>query len=384
MTLSARTFLTIWLILAALLGGYFGYDRWLKRELPPGLFQANGRIGGDPIPLPAGLPGKILSFTVKEGDWVEKGQVLGALDESSIKAQLEEAQLEHEKLAATRELLSSELELKKKDVPISIQIAEAAVQKAQAGLEQTQLVEKQRDVELARARESKKKGPQTQKLIEAAELASVAAKTERQTLEAEINRLTEAVNMAKLGFDKIKTAEEELTVLSAQVDEADRKIASVKELMGDPSIKAPISGYITKRLMEVGDLAQVGQATAEMADPTRLFLKVSVPQDRLARMAVGTPARIWLEVRPERMLTGKIGAIAQDPDPAPPAENTGNQTNPAPKADPKAPAPQPTFAVKVYLDANPDGVAKPGQTGVGVLKYDEAQSWRNPRRPFKK
>jgi HlyD family secretion protein len=404
MKISARTFLIIWLVLAAFLGGQYAYDFWLRSELPPGLIQVAGRIKGDAIPLPAGLPGKIVSLDVKAGDFVEQGQVVGELDGSSIQAELDDALRERDNLLASRELLQSEREIMRQDVPISIQIAKAALHKADAKLEQSQAVEEQRRTELDRVKGGKGKSGNDPEVVEKAKLALVRARTRRQTDEAEVARQAEAVKLAELGFQKIEAANEQLSVLQHQIDEMDRNIATTRDSLGDPSIKAPVEGVITKRLLGVGDLAEQGQAVAEMADPNRLFLKVWVAPDQVSRLAVGMPARIWLELHPETMLTAKIGFIPETPDMvvfpqgvlASSAEAGRNDTSPAPEAGKDENAtlaanassgsgePRPMYGIRLYLDDNPGNLAVPGQTGVAVIRYNEDVSWRKPRKPFKK
>ena len=400
MKISARTFLIIWLVLAALLGGQFAYDFWLSSELPRGLLQVAGRIGGDAIPLPAGLPGRIISLDVKAGDFVQQGQVVGELDGSSIQAQLDAALREKDKLLARRDLLLSEREIMKQDVPISIQIAKAALHKAEARMEQSQAVEEQRRTVLDRIK-AKGKASQDTEALDQAKMSLVRARARRQTDEAEAARLTENVKLAELGYQKIDAANEELSVLQNQVDEMDQSITSIRESMGDPSIKAPIEGVVTKRLLGVGDQAAKDQAVAEMADPDRLFLKVLVPQAQVANLAVGMPARVWLELHPETMLTAKVGFIAEDPEPsslaaaAPPAAGAGNDTAPdapggnatdgALAANASSPAPVgPLYGVRLYLDDNPGNLAMPGQSGVAMIRYNDEVSWRKPRKPFRK
>ena len=401
MKISARTFLIIWLVLAAFLGGQYAYDFWLRSAMPTGLIQVPGRIKGDAIPLPAGLPGKILTLDVKAGDFVDQGQVVGELDGSSIQAELDDALHERDKLLASRDLFLSEREIMKQDVPISIQIAKAALHKAEARLEQAQAVEEQRKGALDRA---KGKSGGDVESVDQAKLALAKARARRQTDEAEVARQAEAVKLAELGFSKIETATEQLSVLQNQIDEVDRRIATARESLGDPTIKAPVEGIITKRLLGVGDTAEQGQAVAELADPDRLFLKVWLAPEEVTNLAVGMPARIWLELHPETMLSAKVGFIPESPDMvffpqgvlASAAESGHNETSPAPEAGQDANATlaanasagsgeaRPMYGIRLYLDDNPGNLAMPGQTAVAVIRYKDDVTWRKPRKPFKK
>lgn len=404
MKISARTFLITWLVLAAFLGGQYAYDFWLRSTLPAGLIQVSGRIKGDAIPLPAGLPGRIISLDVKAGDFVEQGQVVGELDGSLIQTELDKALHERDLLLSSRDLLLSEREIMKQDVPISIQIAKAALHKAEARLEQSLAVEEQRKNALDRTRGGKGKPDHDPALVDQAKLSLVRARTRRQTDEAEVAQRAEAVKLAELGFTKIEAANEQFSVLQNQIGEVDRRIATLRESLGDPTIKAPVEGVITRRLLGVDDTAEQGQAVAEMADPDRLFLKVWVTPEEASLLAVGMPARIWLELHPETMLTAKIGFIPEAPDMvvlpqgvlASAADSGHNETSPAPEAGQDENSTQaanasaglgeaqPRFGIRLYLDDNPGNLAMPGQTAAAVIRYKEEVSWRNLRKPFRK
>jgi len=334
MQITARTFLIIWLGLIALLGGRYAYDFWLGSELPPGLMRADGRVDGDPISLQADMPGKIASLSVKEGDLVETGQTVGTLDISSIQTALEQAQQDYDKLMAERERIVSRRGITQQKAAAAVESAKISMFKALSKLERLDAVK-----------------------------PSAKARAQRQADEAEIARLAGQVKLAELAQVKIKGEDDGLNELEGRIADAGHGLAKLRESMGDPAIKAPADGVVTRRLLNVGDNAAHGQAVAEMADLSRVFLKLRLPKEQVAQLAIGLPAHVWLERSPDTTLTAKVGYIAEAPEPGPAG----------------GPA---LYTVRLYFDGNPGKLAMPGQTGAALIRHDERVAWRKLRNPF--
>ena len=66
-------------------GGYYYYTV-LQARLPPGIAFGNGRIEGDEIAIATKYAGRIAEIDFKEGDLVQKGQVLARMDTSELEA----------------------------------------------------------------------------------------------------------------------------------------------------------------------------------------------------------------------------------------------------------------------------------------------------------
>ena len=87
-----------WLLLAAMIVAgivaYLAWDYFQPRPLPEGFASSNGRIEATDIDVATKLAGRLISVQVKEGDFVEAGQILAQMDTAVLQAQLKQAEAE--------------------------------------------------------------------------------------------------------------------------------------------------------------------------------------------------------------------------------------------------------------------------------------------------
>ncbi|WP_273778044.1 HlyD family secretion protein [Acinetobacter sp. GSS19] len=88
----------LWPIAAVLVLILLGYYLWQRFQQPDtqGLISGNGRIEATEIDIASKLPGQLEQVLVKEGEFVEAGQILAKIKVSSIEAQLNEAQAQQQ------------------------------------------------------------------------------------------------------------------------------------------------------------------------------------------------------------------------------------------------------------------------------------------------
>ena len=80
-------------------------------------------------------------------------------------------------------------------------------------------------------------------------------------------------------------------------------------------LEAPISGVITQRLVEVGDLVRNNQEVFVIADLDPLLVRIFIPERRMYQLHPGQEATITVEALPERSFHGKIRMISPEVDP---------------------------------------------------------------------
>jgi HlyD family secretion protein len=118
------------LLLAA--GGYWGY-RWYNQTPAAGL-KATGTIEATQVQLTVKLSGTLQDFTVKDGDPVRKGQLIGSLLRSDLVAQRERDALGVIKAQAQlNDLLSGARQQELRDAEIAVSTAEINYEKAGKG-----------------------------------------------------------------------------------------------------------------------------------------------------------------------------------------------------------------------------------------------------------
>jgi RND family efflux transporter MFP subunit len=197
----------------------------------------------------AQVPGRVARVLVKQGDQVQAGDVLLELDKADHEAGVRTARSQ-------------------------VAAAQARVQTAKANLA-----------------EAKLQAVRERRLVE----AGVSPKANAENLEARAQALGEVV----------KAAAAEVVAQQAQVSALS---VSLEQLV----IKSPISGTVTNKPPEAGEL--VGALTLEplaieVTDFSSLLVETDVPEARLHLVKLGSPCEIVLDAYPNRRFRGKAKEI---------------------------------------------------------------------------
>ena len=298
-------------------GGYYYYTA-LQARLPQGIVFGNGRIEGDEIAIATKYAGRIAEIDFKEGDLVQKGQVLARMDTSELEASERAAAA----LAAQRQ--------KDADAARStIQVREADLDLANS--------------ELARG-----------KVLVARDAISVQR----------VEQLTAAQ----------RSATDRLAAAQSQADAADAAVASAKadqeriqHMIDDSTLIAPKLGRILFRPANIGETLPAGGQVGTMVDLSDIYMTFFLPSTEAAKLSMGASARIVLDALPNRAIPANVSFVS------PRAQFTPKQVETQTERE------RMMFRVKIripqslvmkYLDK-----IKVGVTGVGYVKLDPNVQW---------
>ncbi len=99
---------------------------------------------------------------------------------------------------------------------------------------------------------------------------------------------------------------------------ANAAVTQAETLLDYARITAPFTGVVTRKLVDVGDLAVPGKALVELEDPTSLRLEANVPEALYGRVKMGESMSVSIPAI-ERVLHGTVGEIS-------PAVDAGSRT----------------------------------------------------------
>jgi membrane fusion protein (multidrug efflux system) len=103
-------------------------------------------------------------------------------------------------------------------------------------------------------------------------------------------------------------AEEEHSRSKLALEDAERELSYTE-------VRAPISGVVTQRHVNLGDQVQVGQRLFDLVDFESLVARVYVPEKNLSEVRTGQEARLHAAAVGAQAFTGKVDRIAPIVDP---------------------------------------------------------------------
>lgn len=212
-----------------------------------GAATASGTFEAEEITVSAEASGKLVSFTVREGQEVSEGQVLGQIDSLSLYLNKE---LLEQNIAA--------LETGKPDVEAQIGVMKARLENGRHELDR-----------LSRLLES---DAATRKQYDDAE-ASVSV------LEKQIEATESSLNSNIASID-------------AQIAGLKIQIAQAEDMLSKCRIVSPVDGTVLSKYAHEGELASAGKPLFKVADLEHVFLRAYFTSGQLKDISLGQDVKV--------------------------------------------------------------------------------------------
>ncbi len=362
-----KTLLILIILLALGTGGWYLFRKTLMpRSLPEGLIQANGRIEGETYGVATKIAGKVVRVMVKEGDTVQGGDVMAALDDSPIRERVQQAVSALASARAKLEASKTAYRLLEKEIPLGIDRAKAAKNHAQALLSKAEAAERQAARDADRYSRLAEEGSIGRQKSEHALLALASARSDRQSAESGLLQAQKVLEDALLGPSRLQAKADEIRAIEAQVAQVEAALAEARSIEADLTIRAPISGIVTVKSVNPGEVVAAGTPLFAMVNLDDLYLKAYIPEKEIGKLRRGLPARIWIDALPDTPFEGSITFIASR------AEFTPKEVQ-TPDERVKL-----VYAVKITVDRNTDHRLTPGIPADTVIRWKDGTSWVKP------
>ncbi|MDA0788926.1 MAG: efflux RND transporter periplasmic adaptor subunit [Proteobacteria bacterium] len=179
------------------------------------------------------------------------------------------------------------------------------------------------------------------------------AQLDTDMLELEVARTRTNVESFERAYQRASQLRETRMISPEAYDQArynlDREKATLAlqlYQLEEATIRAPIDGVITRRLIKLGNTLAPNSAAFEIKRADTIEAILNVPEKELVKISRGQLARVSIDALNEREFEGVVKRVAPEVDPT-----SG------------------TFRVTVALD-NPDRVLKPGMFARVSVRYD--------------
>lgn len=149
---------------------------------------------------------------------------------------------------------------------------------------------------------------------DAARAQVAAARTTRDLAAADFRRYSELKNQGFIGSAELERREAGLKSAQAQLDQAQAQLSAQGNLAAYASLVADVPGVVTAVLAERGQVLAVGTPVLQLAHDGARDVVFSVPEDKVAAIKVGTPARVRAWSAPG-LHPGVVREVAASADP---------------------------------------------------------------------
>lgn len=367
------------LVAVAAVVWWFGFHR----QQPSGAIKISGNIELTEVNIGFKTPGQLVELTVKEGDFVKAGQIIGRLDTAQLESQkrmseavlasaesrlrqlgssidLQEQSLEamttqrRAELAAVeaqlRELLAGSRTQEKEQARAFAAQAEAEAARAAADWKRAQTLFASEDITAADRDRAKAAHEATEAAARLARerLALVEEGPRVETIEAmraQVSRAKAALHATEAGRYDSDRLRQERTSRIAEIEQAKASLAVVETQLKDAIARSPLDGVVLVKSAEAGEVLAAGTTIATIADLAHPWLRGYVGQQNQGRVQIGAPVEVVTDSFPNRRFKGRLSFLSAEAEFTPKQIQTEEERVKL------------VYRVKIDLE-NPEGVLK--------------------------
>jgi HlyD family secretion protein len=323
-------------------------SRWLPALIPVlGILSAcsengprdrarvSGQIEATSVEIAAEAGGRLLELKPEEGDRVRRDEVIARFDTRDVELALRRARAEREHAVAQLKLLQAGAR------PEDIRQASAQVESARAETSAAEAELKSAETDLERFEQLLKSNSGSQKQRDD---AATRRDVSRQRLEAARER--ERAGRENLARVRAGARVEEIQAAQARVAVDDAQIAAFQKNLDDATLRAPVDGVVTEKLVQAGEVVAPRTPLLVVVDLDRAWAEVFVDEPDVPRLRLGQAATIYTDAGGPG-IAGKVSFISSKAEFTPRNVQTAEERSKL------------VYRVKIAVD-NREGVLKEG------------------------
>ncbi len=246
-----------------------------------GTMESSGILEAVEVNVASKVSGQILQINVREGDTVVKGDTLALIDHETQQLMLQQMQAGVDLVEAQYRLLLNGARSE------DLNAAEETVRQAESSFQTAKS-------DLDRIKELYSTNSVSKKQFEDAESRSIITQAQYNSAKQNLQKLHRFARPEDLGAAK------------ARVDQAKAQMNLTKKQIVDSYIIAPVSGTITYKPVEEGELIGTGTTIARISRLEKVELMIYVNETELGKVKLGSHAEVVIDTYPDKNYSATV------------------------------------------------------------------------------
>jgi RND family efflux transporter MFP subunit len=256
----------------------------IKRELPR-FFEATGSLAGDQqTDVAPQTSGKVVAVGVDIGSYVRRGQMLVRLDDAELKLRVAQAATQVEQAKAAVRQAEEKIGLRSGQAFDPNKVADVAAAKVTLDLANKNL-------------------QRAEKLIESGDVSRSFYDEQRARRDQLKEQYEVALAQARQNYAGVDVAR-------TNVANAQAQLALAQKNLQYAVIPAPIDGYVTERVADLGEYVSPQQKVVTIVRTNPLRIRIDIPEQAIAAVKVGQSVSISTSAWPDKNFAGRVARIA--------------------------------------------------------------------------
>lgn len=270
-------------------GGYYAWKTLSPGGLPEGIAGGNGRIEATEIDISTRTAGRIREILVREGDFVEAGQVLARMDTAQLEADRRQAEAQLRRAVIGVDTARSLLTQREAEHRAAI----AVVAQRRAELDAA-------DKRLARSEQLVTSNVVSRQALDDNRAAAEGAKAAVGAAQAQL-----AASEAAIGAARAQVVDAE-----AAVEASRAAIERIRADLDDSVLTSPRDGRVQYRVAQPGEVLSAGGRVLNLVDLGDVYMTFFLPTAEAGLVAVGADVRLVLDAAPQYIIPAKVSFVA--------------------------------------------------------------------------
>lgn len=229
-----------------------------------GTADATGTFEADEVIVSSELPGKLVSFSIQEGQTIAKDSIVGLVDATNISLQQEQVE------ASIRALNEKTVN----ETP------------------QVELLQKQLAVQQSQLNNLTHEKARIENLLK----ADAATGKQLDDINAQIDLVNTQmkVTLQQINVQRNNVATQNRSILS-EADPLQKRVAQLKDQAGRANIINPVAGTVIAKYAEPGEITAAGKALYKIADLSYLSLRAYIAGSQLPQIKLGQEVKVLID-----------------------------------------------------------------------------------------
>lgn len=357
-------------VLVILAGTYFVWSYYTVRESTD-----DAQIDGHINPISARVAGTVVKVLHDDNELVTAGTLLVELDPKDYQVALARAKADLANAQASSTAASVGVPLTTTTSSSQLAAADAAVkaadkeiQAAQARVQEAQANYTKVSADLKRMEQLVQKDEISRQQYDASVAAASSSRASLDAANAAVASAESRAAQARAQADSARTVPEQMKVVRAQAGAASAEVQKNQAMMAQAGLNldytkifAPVTGILSKRSVEPGQVLQPGQPLFAIVDLDDIWVTANFKENQLKNMKPGQPVNIHVDAY-NRDYAGTVesigGATGARFSLLPPENATGNYVKVVQR-----------IPVRIHINKgqDPDHLLRPGMSAVPVV-----------------
>lgn len=294
-------FLLLFMLSVALC--YWAYQRFTH------VYTDDARIAANMITVSSQVSGQITELNVKQGDRVDRGDVIALIDSRKALLRQQEIAVEVERLQANIERGQAELHLIEEQMGSQLQVANARHNAAAATLSAAESEKQLMQGAWQRAQALKKKKLVSEQGWEAARSKQQRANEASKKAAAELATVGAQKREAKANLERIDVVKQELRAQQLSMEQKKIELERQNIELQDRTVRATSGGIIDKSFVDEGEFVVAGQRLVLLHDDNTVWIDANIKETEISRIKLGAEAEVLVDAYPDLEVKGTVERI---------------------------------------------------------------------------